>query len=186
MTAHLKSQLSSALSFSLVPKIWSVNLKNVKIMLSVSSVVLPDLTTCLRSFVLYTSWLSVESRFQCKNPPLTSKSMNNHAPSYISDLIQHYAPSRQLRSSADTRLPSAHLKSSGRRAFFLILFLYFYNQSPLLWNSLPYSLRQSSSTAASNPPSIPVFSPLGSECLACVCVCGCVDCCCCRCVCVGG
>ena len=35
------------------------------------------------------------------------------------------------------RLPSAHLKSSGRRAFFC--------QAPLLWNNLPYSLRHSSS-----------------------------------------
>ena len=34
-------------------------------MLPASSVVLPDLTTCLRSFLLYTSWLPVESRCQC-------------------------------------------------------------------------------------------------------------------------
>ena len=54
--------------------------------------------------------------------------------------IQICFPSRQLRSSADTRLlrlPSAHLKSSGERAFL--------HQGPLLWNNLPYSLRHSSS-----------------------------------------
>ena len=45
---------------------------------------------------------------------LTIKSSNNQAPSYLSDLIQLYVPSRQLRSSSDIRLirlPSANLGS---------------------------------------------------------------------------
>ena len=52
------------------------------------------------------------------------------APACLSDLIQLHAPSRQLRSSTDTRLlrlSSALLESPHRRAF--------YCQAPLLWNN---------------------------------------------------
>ena len=52
---------------------------------------------------------------------LTFKSLANQAPSYLSDLIQLYVPSRQLRSSANTRLfrlQSTHLRSCGQRASF--------------------------------------------------------------------
>ena len=67
----------------------------------------------------------------------------------------------------------------------LLLSLYDY-ESPLLWNSLPYSLWHSSSIVSVNLPSRPIFSPLDSwvPCLcpvmctvahvcACVCVCMC-------------
>ena len=138
-------QKSSALPLCLVlitvihfllgaPKIWYVNFKKFKIRLT-ALVVLSGLTTYyLRSFVLYTGFLS--------NPAfstiffllvLTFKSLNNQTPSCLSDLIQLYVPSRQLRSSADTRLlrlPSTHLKSSGRRVFFY--------QAPLLCTSVPF------------------------------------------------
>ena len=65
-------------------------------------------------------WLPVESCVQYTVLFLTFKPLSNHAPSYPSDLIQQYVPSRQLRSSADTRLPWADLKSSGRRALILL------------------------------------------------------------------
>ena len=56
--------------------------------------------------------LPVKSRIHYNILPLTFKSLNNQAPSYLFDLIHLYIPSRQLRSSADTRplrLPSAQL-----------------------------------------------------------------------------
>ena len=103
--------------------------------------------------------LPVESCVQYIIRSLTFKPISNQAPSYLSDLIQQYIPSRQIRSSADTRLPSADLKSSGRRAFFY--------QSPLLWNnSLP------SATLVSRR-----WVPW-----VCECVCGSVHCCCWCCV----
>ena len=74
---------------------------------------------------------------------LAFTSVNNDGPSYLSDLLKFYFPSRQLRSSSDTRLlriPSFRLKSFGQRKF-----LY---QASVLWNSLPISLRHSNSTSA--------------------------------------
>ena len=71
-------------------------------------------------------WLPVESCVLCKILPLTDVYITEQLSPFISVLyISHaelYIPSRQLRSSADTlllRLLSAHLKSYGRRAFFL-------------------------------------------------------------------
>ena len=80
-------------------------------------------------------WLPVESCVQYRIRSLSFQPMSNQAPSYLSDLIQQYVPSRQIRSAADTRLPSADLKSSGRRAFFY--------QSPLLW-IIPFRLQHCS------------------------------------------
>ena len=51
---------------------------------------------------------------------LAFKSVNNDGPSYLSDLLKFYIPSRQLRSSSDTRLlriPSFRLKSFRQRKF---------------------------------------------------------------------
>ena len=50
--------------------------------------------------------LPVESCVQYIIRSLTFKPISNQAPSYLSDLIQQYVPSRQIRSSTDTRLPS--------------------------------------------------------------------------------
>ena len=88
-------------------------------------------------------WLPVEKRIQYKILLLTFKVLNNLGPSYLSDLLQLYTPSRTLRSSADTRLlriPSFRLKSFGHRTF-----LY---QAAVLWNGLPQSLRHSVSLKA--------------------------------------
>ena len=71
--------------------------------------------------VLHTlHWLPVEQRIEYKLLLLAFKSVNNDGPSYLSDLLKFYIPSRQLRSSSDTRLlrtPSFRLKSFGQRKF---------------------------------------------------------------------
>ena len=90
--------------------------------------------------------LPVESCVQYTIRSLTFQTMSNQAPSYLSDLIQQYVPFRQIRSSSDTCLPSADLKSSGRRASY---------QSPLLWNNSRHC-------------------SLDAECLECVSVCAAV------------
>ena len=104
-------------------------------------------------------WLPVKSRIQYKIIRLlTFKSLKIEAPYYLSDLIQLYVPSRQLRSSADTQLlslPSAHLvfwstclllsnTITLEQSTPLSPTIFFY-QTPLLWNNLPHSLRQPSS-----------------------------------------
>ena len=67
---------------------------------------------------------------------LTFKSMAGLSPTYLSDLLQRYIPSRTLRSSSQSllqlprRLPS---KSYGQRSFSYA--------APLLWNDLPLHIR---------------------------------------------
>ena len=96
------------------------------------------------SLVLHTlHWLPVEQRIEYKLLLLAFKSVNNDGPSYLSDLMKFYIPSRQLRSPSDTRLlriPSFRLKSFEQRKFSY--------QASVLWNSLPISLRHSKSTLA--------------------------------------
>ena len=94
--------------------------------------------------VLHTlHWLPVEQRIEYRLLLLAFKSVNNDGLSYLSDLLKFYMPSRQLRSSSDTRLlriSSFRLKSSGQRKFSYL--------ASVLWNSLPISLRHSNSTLA--------------------------------------
>lgn len=85
-------------------------------------------------------WLPVEQRIQYKLSLLCFKVLDDLSPSYISDLLQLYTPSRQLRSSADTRMfriPFFRTKSNGQRSFSY--------QAPANWNQLPLSVRYSDS-----------------------------------------
>ena len=75
-----------------------------------------------------------------KTASLCFKSLDSSCPQYLSDLLHLYTPSRQLRSSSDTRLfriPSVRTKTYGQRAFAY--------QAPSVWNELPHSLRHSPS-----------------------------------------
>ena len=64
-------------------------------------------------------WLPVEQRIIFKILMLTFKALNNLCPSYISDLLETYKPTRTLRSSGRKLLvvPRSRLKSYGDRAF---------------------------------------------------------------------
>ena len=61
-------------------------------------------------------------------------------PQYLSELLHLYIPSRDLRSSADTRIlkiPRSNSKAFGQRSFSHV--------GPSTFNGLPYSLRHSDS-----------------------------------------
>ncbi len=76
-------------------------------------------------------WLPVHHRIEFKFLLFVFKSINNLAPSYLSDLLYPYNPTRNLR-SGDQRLlsvPRSRLKYRGDRAFAVA--------GPRLWNSLP-------------------------------------------------
>ena len=84
-------------------------------------------------------WLPVHERIRFKILLMTFKCLNQLAPSYLSDLLIHYRPSRTLRSS-DKELvvqPRCHLKTYGERAFSFI--------APKLWNALPLSIKRCNS-----------------------------------------
>ena len=65
------------------------------------------------------------------------------APVYVSDLLRVYSPSRQLRSSSDSRtLRISHIKTKtfGQRSFS--------HAAPSVWNSLPHDIRHIQSVTA--------------------------------------
>ena len=85
-------------------------------------------------------WLPVSYRIQYKLSVLCYLVIRTLAPSYLSDLIQLYVPSRSLRSSADNRIfrvPMTNKVYQGQRAFSFA--------GPVTWNSLPNDVRHAES-----------------------------------------
>lgn len=84
-------------------------------------------------------WLPVKYRIQFKILLLTYRIANNIAPSYLTELLRSYTPTRALRSSSQSLLvlPRSRLKTRGDRAFALA--------APVLWNNLPIAIRESDS-----------------------------------------
>ena len=84
-------------------------------------------------------WLPVCFRIDFKILLLVFKALNGLSPSYLSDLLLNYEPSRTLRSSDRGLLliPKIRSKTHGEAAF------YYY--APRLWNSLPEDLRAAAS-----------------------------------------
>ena len=63
-------------------------------------------------------WLPVYSRIKYKILLLTFKALHGLAPSYITEILQPYKPSRSLQSSCRLlTIPSAKLKKCGFRSF---------------------------------------------------------------------
>ena len=83
-------------------------------------------------------WLPVVQRIKFKILILVFKCLNNMAPSYLSDRIVKYTPTRTLRSSTSLNLvvPDIH-NNFGKRSF--------YYAGPTYWNSLPHSIKSISS-----------------------------------------
>ena len=83
-------------------------------------------------------WLPVEKRIDFKLALLCFKSLNGLSPSYLSNLLSKYTPSRQLRSSSDThvlQVPRFRARTLGERSFSY--------RAPTTWNNLPFALRSS-------------------------------------------
>ena len=87
-------------------------------------------------------WLPVRHRITYKIALLTFKCLNNLSPSYLSDLVSLYQPSRSLRSASTSMLcvPRIRLERVGGRSFTYA--------APTMWNSLPLSLRNESSLSS--------------------------------------
>jgi hypothetical protein len=83
-------------------------------------------------------WLPVHQRIQYKIAALTFKTLYHKQPSYLVDLLLPYVPTRNLRSSDKHLLTVPNIKSAiGRRSFQFA--------APTIWNTLPLSLRSSTS-----------------------------------------
>ena len=85
-------------------------------------------------------WLPIKARIRYKISALCFNVITCTGPQYLSELLHLYTPSRDLRSSADTRIlkiPLSNSKAFGQRSFSHV--------GPSTWNCLPYSLRHSDS-----------------------------------------
>ena len=83
-------------------------------------------------------WLPVASMIQFKIATLTHKILNTGTPSYLSSLLSHYKPTRQLRSSSSNLLVQPPSKTKfGSLAF--------HTAAPLIWNGLPADVKSSPS-----------------------------------------
>jgi hypothetical protein len=82
-------------------------------------------------------WLPISSRIKHKTSNLCFNSFTDpHFPVYLSEILVPYTPSRQLRSSSDSRtlsIPRTRTKTIGDRSFS------FY--APTFWNQLPSNIR---------------------------------------------
>ena len=78
-----------------------------------------------------------QKRIDYKIAVLSSKALHSGKPSYLSDLLIPYCPSRTLRSSSSNLLVIPDIRSSTGR----LSFAYY---APSLWNSLPDTLRNTS------------------------------------------
>ena len=88
-------------------------------------------------------WITTEQRIEYKPSLLCFKIISRQAPICHSELLHLYTPSRQLRSSTDTRvfrIPSFRTKSCGQRSFSY--------HAPIIWNQLSVSVRHSTSLSS--------------------------------------
>jgi hypothetical protein len=86
-------------------------------------------------------WLPIPQRIKYKIASITFKTLHHLQPSYLLNLLTPYCPSRLLRSSDQHMLTVPFFKSSQSRRSFLFA-------APTIWNSLPLSLRASSSISS--------------------------------------
>ena len=81
-------------------------------------------------------WLPIEYRVQYKIIVYTYKAIHKTGPTYLSELVKSYCPSRSLRSEHAMQLevPRTRTRLYGGRRFDA--------SASTLWNSLPISLKQ--------------------------------------------
>ena len=85
-------------------------------------------------------WLPISERIKYKTACMCYNSITGSAPSYLSELLQLYSPSRSPRSSSDARILKLRLFNRKTRGF--RSFSYF---GPHIWNNLPQHVRHSNS-----------------------------------------
>jgi len=87
-------------------------------------------------------WLPIEWRVHFKLATLAYKALLTGQPPYLSELLQHYEPTRTLRSASSFQLCVLRYNLEfGSHAFRI--------SAPKIWNLLPASIR--------NSPSLPTF-----------------------------
>ena len=83
-------------------------------------------------------WFPISERIKYKTACMSYNSITGFSPSYLSELLQLYSPSRSLRSSSDTRI--LKLRRFNRKTHRFRSFSCF---GPHIWNNLPQDVRNS-------------------------------------------
>ena len=137
-------------------------------------------------------WLSISSQIQFKIALICFHIISGTASPYLSELLHLYSPSRSLRPASNTRIfrvPRVCRRTLGERSFQYIW--------PVIWNSLPFSVRHATSLSSfKSKPKTNLFSSAywfiiffrlfpSNPWELCLCFCG-VCVCTCVCVCVCG
>jgi len=82
-------------------------------------------------------WLPIERCIKFKIACITYKTVSTTQPAYLHSLLKHYVPSRTLRSSGSNLLLVPRVRTGfGSRSFSVA--------APIIWNSLPLDIRNSS------------------------------------------
>ena len=82
-------------------------------------------------------WLPVRYRIQYKIALITYKTLNDKDSHYLKELLDETPKSRSTRSNNRLKIPRTKLKSAGDRSFSVA--------APLVWNSLPVHIQNSTS-----------------------------------------
>ena len=121
-------------------------------------------------------WLPISERIKYKTTCMCYNAITGSAPSYLSELLHLYSPSRSLYSLSDTCM--LHLQSLYRKTHGFRTFSHF---GPHIWNNLPQDMllslpsKSTSRHFSSQNISVKPHCPsLLSVCTVCVCVSQCV------------
>ena len=84
-------------------------------------------------------WLPVEQRIKFKLAMLTHNILSSSQPAYLRSLLSHHTPTRSLRSANTNLLSVPRVRTTFASRGFSVA-------APTVWNSLPPTIRNSSST----------------------------------------
>ena len=82
-------------------------------------------------------WLPISERIKYKTAGMCYNAITGSAPSYLSELLHLYSPSRSLRSSSDTRM--LKIQRFNRKTHSFRTSSHF---GPHIWNNLPQDIMQ--------------------------------------------
>ncbi|XP_046579042.1 uncharacterized protein LOC124286679 [Haliotis rubra] len=91
----------------------------------------------ITSVLVKLHWLPIKARIEYKILCITYRCIKGSAPSYLTNLVKEYVPTRCFRSANNSLLsiPTAKLKTFGHRRFSFT--------SASLWNDLPFFIKNS-------------------------------------------
>ena len=86
-------------------------------------------------------WLPIKMRVHFKVLLYTYKGLNDHAPSYICDMIEMYEPGKPLRSDSQEWIENLHFQTEVEvdfSSFFFVLCVSYYNAAHISIKSFQY------------------------------------------------